>query len=277
MPIHSIRATIAVFGLFLAMGGAFGQPSTPETAKAGVAYIIAPADSVTVAVVDQPDLNFQARVDGDGQIDFPHLGRVKLATLTQTQAAAAIASGLKKARLVVNPQVIVTVTGFGQQVSVLGQVGTAGVYPIDRELRITDILARAGGIRTDAAASYIVVLSTGPDGKPAKQQIDTEKLLTGADPSLNQLVSNGETIYVPPAPVYYLSGFVNKPGAYPMLHLPLTVEQAILAGGGVRDTGAEGRVRIRRTDDKGVTQDFRANLDDKVQANDTLIVPESWF
>jgi polysaccharide export outer membrane protein len=109
------------------------------------------------------------------------------------------------------------------------------------------------------------------------QQIDLSGLLSGADASLDQLVGNGETIYVPLAPIYYLSGFVNRPGAYPMRQQQLTVEQALLSGGGVRDTGAENRTRIKRVDENGAVQELSVKLDDIIQPNDILIVPESWF
>ena len=252
------------------------QPSVQSSLSAGKAYLIGPSDTITITVVDQPELGGPARVDGDGTISFPHLGRISVSNMTQEQVAATIASRLQQAGILRNPQVVVTITGFGRQVSVLGQVGLPGVYPIDRPLTLTDVLARAGGVKSDTAASYLVLKRVGPNGNMTTQQIDLNALLSGANGALDQSVDNGETIYVPLAPVYYLSGYVNRPGVYPMRQ-QLTVEQALAAGGGVRDTGAKNRTRIKRVGQNGETQELSANLTDIVQPNDMLIVPESWF
>jgi polysaccharide export outer membrane protein len=286
-----IRQLLIGFALALSLGCSLSyaqaptNPSTQPAVKsppaqssliAGKAYRIAPSDAITITVVDQPELGGPVRVDGDGTISFPHIGRLSVANMTQEQVAALIASRLKTAGILSNAQVVVTITSYGRQISVLGQVGLPGVYPIDRPETLSDVLARAGGVKGDNAAPYLVLKRVGPDGNMTTQQIDVNGLLSGATPSLDQPVDNGETIYVPLAPIYYLSGYVNRPGVYPM-NKQLTVEQALVSGGGVRDTGSENRTRIKRVDENGQMQELSAKLDDIVQPNDILIVPESWF
>ena len=290
-----IRQLLIGFALALSLGCslAYAQaptnPSTQPTVKSptaqssaqsslitGKAYRIAPSDAITITVVDQPELGGPVRVDGDGTISFPHLGRLSVANMTQEQVAAIIASRLKTAGILSNAQVVVTITSFGRQISVLGQVGLPGVYPIDRPETLSDVLARAGGVKGDTGAPYLILKRVGPDGKMTTQQIDVNGLLSGATPSLDQLVDNGETIYVPLAPIYYLSGYVNRPGVYPM-NKQMTVEQALVSGGGVRDTGSENRTHIKRVGENGEMQELSVKLDDIVKPNDILIVPESWF
>lgn len=47
------------------------------------------------------------------------------------------------------------------------------------------------------------------------------------------------------AGVYFLYGYVNKPGQYPLLR-QLTVQQAIAAGGGIAPLGSDWRIQIKR-------------------------------
>jgi protein involved in polysaccharide export with SLBB domain len=77
------------------------------------------------------------------------------------------------------------------------------------------------------------------------------------------------------AGVYYLSGYVNKPGVYPLTR-QMTVEQAIAAGGGIAPLGTDWRIRIKRKKD-GSAMERAAKLDDDVEPNDTVIVDERIF
>jgi len=237
--------------------------------------VIGPADTIEVRVAGQPDLTTQARVDGDGRIGFPQLGQISVSGMTQEQISNRIANALEKADIIRRPRVTVAVIGFGRQVSVLGQVGTPGIIPIDRPLTITDVLARAGGIKTDTAGYYLFLRGVDGNGQPTSQKMEINKVLEG-DPTLNQVVKNGDTIYVPLAPVYYLYGFVAKPGLY-LLREPITVQQAIALAGGVLPTGSESRMKVKRKGSDGTDKEMPVKLSDMVEAGDTLIIPESWF
>ena len=47
------------------------------------------------------------------------------------------------------------------------------------------------------------------------------------------------------AGVYYLYGFVNKPGQYPLMR-QMNVQQALSAGGGIAPLGSDWRLQIKR-------------------------------
>ncbi len=251
------------------------QTPVIQPPAANAAYVIGPADTIEVRVAGQPDLTTQARVDGDGRIGFPQLGQISVSGMTQEQISNRIAAALEKADIIRRPRVTVAVIGFGRQVSVLGQVGTPGIIPIDRPLTITDVLARAGGIKTDTAGYYLFLRGVDGNGQPTSQKMEINKVLEG-DPTLNQVVKNGDTIYVPLAPVYYLYGFIAKPGLY-LLREPITVQQAIALGGGVLPTGSESRMKVKRKGSDGTDKEMPIKLSDMVEAGDTLIIPESWF
>lgn len=78
------------------------------------------------------------------------------------------------------------------------------------------------------------------------------------------------------AGVYYLSGYVNKPGQYPLLR-QMTVEQAIAAGGGPQPLGWLYNIKLKRRMPDGQMMEKTVKLDDEVEPNDTIVVPERWF
>ena len=78
------------------------------------------------------------------------------------------------------------------------------------------------------------------------------------------------------AGVYYLYGYVNKPGQYPLMR-DMTVQQAIAAGGGIAPLGSEWRIQLKRRMPDGQVMEKSAKLDDEVQPNDTVVVGERLF
>jgi polysaccharide export outer membrane protein len=78
------------------------------------------------------------------------------------------------------------------------------------------------------------------------------------------------------AGVYYLYGFVNKPGQYPLTR-EMNVQQALSAGGGIAPLGSDWRLQIRRKMPNGQTMEKSVTLDEEVQPNDTIVVNERIF
>ena len=72
-------------------------------------------------------------------------------------------------------------------------------------------------------------------------------------------IANNDEVFVDLAPFYYLYGYVNKAGEYPLLR-PLTVQQAISVGGGVAVLGSEWRIRIKRKSGNGQTYEVPLRL-----------------
>lgn len=86
------------------------------------------------------------QVDGDGYIFVPYAGRIKAAGNTP-EALRRIITGKLESQTP-DPQVTVTRhAGDGATVSVMGNVGAQGVYPIERPTRtLAAMLAKAGGV-----------------------------------------------------------------------------------------------------------------------------------
>ena len=233
--------------------------------------VLTPQDSVSIKVVNQPDMDTTTRVETDGTISFPYVGRIRAAGLSEDQLAHTIERQLAARQIVTDPHVLVEISTFGTQASVQGQVGVPGVYTLDRPTNLTQLLSRAGGLR-DSALGGTVTVRRGA----TIRKFDSKEVQAGRGPGANFRIANNDEVFVDLSPFFYLYGWVNKPGEFP-LERPITVQQAISIGGGLALLGSEWRIRIKRMAGNGQTYEVPASLDDQVEAGDTIIVSERIF
>ena len=234
--------------------------------------VLTPQDSISIKVVNQPDMDTTTRVETDGTISFPYVGRIRAAGLSEDQLAHAIERQLASRQIVTDPHVLVDITSFGTQASVQGQVGVPGVYTLDRPTNLTQLLSRAGGLRDAALGGTVSVRRAGG----AIQKFDSKDVQAGRGPGASLRIANNDEVFVDLAPFYYIYGYVGRPGEFPLLR-PITVQQAISIGGGLAVLGSEWRIKIKRMSGNGQTYEVPASLDDQVEAGDTIIVSERIF
>jgi polysaccharide export outer membrane protein len=161
------------------------------------------------------------------------------------------------------------------QVSVLGQVNRPGKYPLEQsQNRLTEVLAVAGGITT--LGSDTVTLITQENGKEVKIDVDLPAIINSVDKGKDVVLKNGDVIFVPRYPVFYIHGEVQRPGQY-RLERDMTVQQALAVGGGLTIRGTQRGMQISRKegDGKPVTRD--AEPMEAVRADDVIFVKESLF
>jgi polysaccharide biosynthesis/export protein len=257
--------TLGLCVLTLAAGAAFG-------ARAG-GRVLTSQDVVSIKVVNQPDMDTTARVETDGTISFPYVGRIRAAGLSEDDLAHAIERRLAARQIVTEPHVLVEISNFGTQASVQGQVGAPGVYTLDRPTNLTQLLSRAGGVRDVGIGGTVTVRRA---HGAFVQTFDSKDVQAGRGPGATLLIANNDEIFVDFAPFYYIYGYVGKPGEFSLTR-PLTVQEAITIGGGLSTLGSEWRIRIKRKSANGQTIDVPASLDDQVQAGDIIIVNERIF
>ncbi|MCC6534644.1 MAG: polysaccharide export protein EpsE [Burkholderiales bacterium] len=239
-------------------------------------YRLGPGDVVRISVYNNPDLTTEAQVTQQGRITFPLIGEIQIGGLEKGQAEQIIARRLGEGGFVVKPQVNVLVLGFkSQQISVLGQVNRPGKYPIEQASTLADLLAIAGGI-SQTGGDVITHITKSADGKAAKRDIDINDALKNGQMEKNFAVSNGDIIFVPRAPLFYIYGEVQRPGAY-RLEKEMTVMQALSVGGGLNVRGTERGIRINRNVDNGKVQTIESAMTDLVKENDVIHVKESLF
>ncbi|HEX4182358.1 MAG TPA: polysaccharide biosynthesis/export family protein [Caulobacteraceae bacterium] len=240
---------------------------TPMPAQGDQNYIIGPGDTVEVDLLERTDFNTKAKVGTDGMIQLPYIGAIRAADHTTQQLSKDIAAALIKGGFFSHPNLSVQVSSFAARyVTVLGAVTSPGLVPIDRAYRVSEILARVGGVK-DGAADYVVL-------RPAKgeERHLTVKALAVGGPTEDPYVSPGDTIYSPTAELFYISGQVKSPGAYALVS-DMTLRMAIGRGGGLTDLGSDHGVKITRSGKKL----SKVDLDSKIEAGDVIVVGERLF
>lgn len=252
------------------------RPLPHATKPQADAYRLGPGDVIEITVYNNPDLTTKTSIGEDGTISFPLIGNVSLAGLTRAEAEKRIAHALEVGKFVPKPYVNLVISDYrSQTISVLGDVSKPGTYQIRRPIRVTEVLAMAGGI-TQNGSQQVTLVRKGANGTARRLTVDVADVLQHGDLGQDALVGNGDIVFVPPAPRFYIYGEVRNPGAYP-LHDGMTVQQAISVGGGLTVRGTQRGIQVDRKQPDGRVQSHAARLSDQLRPGDVVEVPQSWF
>jgi len=232
-------------------------------------------DSVGIQVYGQTDMTVTVYVADDGTLSVPLAGPVKVLGMSPTDAARRIEKALRDGGYLVDPHVTLNVSqSLSQKVSVLGEVRQPGRYPISGNTSIFDVIAQAGGV-TDNSSSTIYILR--PNGGATDRIPVNLKGLSAENGLLpEQNLKGGDSVVVPRAEQFFISGEVKAPGMY-KIEPGMTVEEAIIRAGGITDRGSRSRIDIKRNDAKGKPKNRSASLNETVQVGDVIRVKESIF
>ena len=271
-------ATAAIFAV--AAWPAHSQPASPPTVSptAGTTpeYRLGAGDVVRITVYQNPDLTLEARINEANTVSYPLIGNVAIGGVSVAEAEKTIADRLRSGNFVRQPQVSVMVMQVrGNQASVLGQVNRPGRFPIETaDLRLSDLIAIAGGVMPTGAD--LVVLVGTRDGKSYRREIDLPAMFRVQGRNDDVLVRNGDVVYVERAPLVYIYGEVQRPGAM-RLERNMTVMQVLATGGGLTLRGTQRGIRVHRRDTDGKVQILQPTLDDTLREGDVVYVRESLF
>lgn len=264
---------VALLALMSAASAQAPAPMLQPPVTVASDYRIGSGDLLRIAVFDHPELSTDVRVSQSGNLTYPLVGQLAVGGLSPHELEKALARGLADGGFVHQPQVSVLVVDYQNgKFAVLGQVTKPGQYPLTTSKKVIDALADAGGVVNLIGADDAMLLKH--DGR--RMPIDLISLFQG-DARQNLDVTAGDTLYVPRAPLFYIYGAVQRPGAY-RLERGMTVYQAISAGGGLTPKGSDRRVIAKRVEYAGGKQkEVALEGPDLVQADDVLKVKESLF
>jgi polysaccharide export outer membrane protein len=246
------------------------QASAAPAAPIDSSYILGVGDVVEIGLVGRGDFTQRVRVSTDGTILLPLVGHLKASDRTVIELSDDVRQALIKGGFYADPVVRADVTGISSRyVTVLGNVGTPGLLPLDRNYRLSEILAKVGG-RGGAGAPYVLLTKAG-GSKAERYSID--KLATGEGDE-DPIVHAGDKVFIPTAEaeVFYIQGEVKSPGAFPVSD-KMSIRQAIARGGGVTENGNENKVKLIR-DGKEVK---KVSLEEPVKVGDIIKIGERLF
>ena len=264
---------------WLVLSFAIGSAASAQTqapAQGKPEHLLGAGDVIRVNVFQSPDLSLETRINEQGQITFPLVGAVTVGGLSVPAAEQRIAKALRDGKFVLNPQVNILVMQIrSAQVSVLGQVGKPGRYPIEQAgSKVSEMIAAAGGVVP--GASDIVTLIGNRNGRQVKMDIDLPAILQAGKVELDTVVQNGDILHVDRAPMIYVYGEVQRPGVA-RLERGMTVMQAIAQSGGLTQRGTQRGMRIHRRDASGEVKIIQPGMNDPVERDDVIYVRESIF
>lgn len=267
--VRTLRHALLAVALF---GGLTAQAADPKQTDT----YLGPGDVIRISVFQNPDLTLETRVSDAGAISYPLIGTVAVGGKTAADAEKTIAKLLKDGGFVVQPQVsVLLIQVRGNQVSVLGQVNRPGRYPLETaNTRLSDMLAQAGGV---AGSGADIIHFTGVrNGKTVRREIDVAQMFLGGSLEDDMPLAGGDILYVHRAPVFYIYGEVQRPGAF-RVERGMTVMQALATGGGLTAKGTLRGLRLHRRGADGKVQVLEPVLDDQLRADDVVYVKESIF
>jgi len=256
---------------------------TADAAPPAVSYTIGPQDQLMITIFNEDDLTNRYRVDEEGMITFPLIGRVAAAGSTLSEFQSRLQERLS-AGYIRNPQVRVEIDQYkSQSVYVTGEVRSPGKIPMTGlTITVLEALAAAGSPTVSASSELIVVhpkkkggAATIPgQGDAGQQRINIKDLQTGKA-GQDIVLQDGDTIFVPKAQIIYITGQVRNPGSY-VFEPGMTVLQALSLAGGLSERGSDRGIRIERIVN-GRRLTIEARTTDPVLADDTIQIRTRFF
>lgn len=194
---EQVRKLFLVGGLFMT-AFLYSQPS-PESDSGGVDsnYVLRPFDMIRFTMFQEPDMTQEVRLDADGTVLLPLIGKQKVGGMT-VEGSQHFLAELYNKDYFVDPQINILVTEVSpRRVQVLGQVNNQGPIdiPIDRDLNLVDAISAAGGPTRLANTRNIIVKRKMPDGATRTFELNLQQMMTEADVE-PFILENGDTIFI---------------------------------------------------------------------------------
>jgi polysaccharide export outer membrane protein len=276
-----------------------GSPQVPVASRVPSGYLLGAGDQISIIVQDLPEEfgNKTFRVDINGELSLPLIGRIQASGLTIARLEAESKSRLE--HVLKDPQVTISLVNFGSEpVSVLGAVNTPGIRQLEGHKTLFEVLSSAGGLRPDAGYQVKITreLKWGPIPLPQAQtdasgqssvvSIKLSDIIDAINPTENIEILPGDAVSVPRAELVYVIGSVMRSGGFALNeHSSISALQALSLAEGLQKTAASDRARIMRTVPGSTNRveipiNLKKLLDGKVadvrlEPNDILFVPNS--
>jgi polysaccharide export outer membrane protein len=147
---------VLAFGFLLSLAVSPALAAQATTAGDPSSFSLLPGDALKIQIWREEDLSGEFVVDERGRITLPLLGEREVTG----QPLARLRDDLVEAYRVYleNPSISVVPL---RRVSVLGEVGAPGLYPIDPTISLAQLLAVAGGIRPEGNWDRVRIVREG--------------------------------------------------------------------------------------------------------------------
>jgi polysaccharide biosynthesis/export protein len=222
-------------------------------------YVLGPNDQVLVRAPDAPEINErQFRVDADGFITFPVVGKIKASGLTVLTVETDLIQRLSE--FIRSPQVSIRLVQFrNEPVFVMGAFRSPGIYPLQGRHTLTELLSSVGGLQPNASPRIKVTRRAengtidlpnavvNPEKKTSTVEISLESLTQNLNPQEDLVLRAYDIVTVERGERVYVSGDVGKAGAIELgERSSISLTQAITEAGGFTNFADRGKIRVLR-------------------------------
>jgi polysaccharide export outer membrane protein len=285
-----------------------GAPASPNDAQTPgqlpsdslrANYVLGGNDQILIRAPQADEINEKPfRLDADGFLNLPLLGRFRAGGLTVQELEADLVSRLRE--YIREPQVVVTVVQFhSEPVFFVGAFNRPGIYALQGRRTLVEMLSSIGGLQPNASRRIKVTRRTeygsiplpntveDPEKKTSAVEISLGSLRENVNPAEDIVLYSYDVISAERAELVYISGEVAKVGGIELGERDsISIAQALTMAGGFTREASRDKVRVLRpilntTRRAEIEIDVKRIFEGKdndfpLLANDVLYVPRSY-
>ena len=243
-------------------------------------YLIGPQDLLRITVFDEPELNVnnQHRVETDGTITYPLIGRVSAACLTLLQFQNKLAAQLVADGYLKNPQIRVEVDQYkSQSIFVLGEVRSPNKIAMPGPISLLEALALVGSVTSQASTEVTITRQKTPQNAaclqtPGKEPEGEQLVVDIRDTLAAQafMLRENDVVTVAKAQTIFVNGHVRNQGQI-IWQRGMTLATAVTIAGGLSERGTYRGAYATRTVN-GKPTEVKLEEQDKILPDDVITI-----
>ena len=237
------RRTVRAFAQWPDVGASSGPWIAAQDQPASL--VIAPGDTLTITLWDAQENSVftsvgqaatilpEMKVGTDGRIFVPYIGNLRVAGMSESTAREQIEQ--RMSLTIPSAQVQLAVTpGRANTANIVTGVAAPGAYPlIDRNVRVLDLIAQAGGVSSALENPQLRLIRGG-----RLYSVAFDRLLE--TPGLDTTVRGGDRLSLVEEDRYFLSlGAAGAEARHPFPQPRISALEALAIMGGVNDARAD--------------------------------------
>ncbi len=222
-------------------------------------YVLGPNDQIQIRAPEAEEIDQKPfRIDGDGNINLPLLGRIHAAGMTLQELEVDLVRRLRE--YIREPQVFITPIQFrSAPVYFVGLFGRPGIYPLQGNRTLTEMLASVGNVMPNASRHITITRHeeygviplpnavVDPEKKVSTAEISLGSLRQNITPAENILLQPYDVVSVGRSELVYMNGEVGRIGGIELGERDsISVMQALSQSGGFGINAKKDKVRILR-------------------------------
>jgi polysaccharide export outer membrane protein len=262
-------------------------------------YVLGPNDQIQIRAPEAEEIDQKPfRIDGDGNINLPLVGRIHAAGMTIQELEVDLVRRLRE--YIREPQVFVTPIQFrSSPIYFVGLFARPGIYPLQGQRTLTEMLSTVGGLQTGASRHITITRHeeygpiplpnalVDPEKKISTVEISLGTLRENINPAENILLQPYDVISVGRSELVYLNGEIGRIGGIELGERDsISIMQAISQSGGLGRDAKGTKVRILRPIE-GTNRRYKIEIDAKalfdgkgldvpLLPNDIVYIPHSY-